>query len=84
VLAATAALSQPTLPLVTALAGGDEPLRPAFAAHVLELDGDRLRLVDAVAGADEAALVGEHDELSAVADGELHHRSVDMRLDRER
>ena len=43
VLAATAALSQPTLPLVTALAGGDEPLRPAFAAHVLELDGDRLR-----------------------------------------
>jgi DNA-binding CsgD family transcriptional regulator len=43
VLAATAALSQPTLALVTALAGGDEPLRPAFAAHVLELDGDRLR-----------------------------------------
>ena len=40
--------------------------------------------VDAVAGADEAALVGEHDELSAVADRELHHRSVDMRLDRER
>jgi hypothetical protein len=41
-------------------------------------------LVDAVAGAYEAAPVGEHDELSAVADGELHHRSVDMRLDRER
>jgi transposase len=39
---------------------------------------------DAVAGVDEAGLVGEHDELSPVADGELHHRSVDMRLDRER
>jgi hypothetical protein len=41
-------------------------------------------LVDAVAGADEAGLVSEHDELSAVADGELHHGSVDMCLDRER
>ena len=40
--------------------------------------------VDAVAGADEAGLVGEHDELSPVADSELHHRSVDMRLDRQR
>jgi DNA-binding CsgD family transcriptional regulator len=43
VLAATAALSHPTLALVTALAGGDEALRPAFAAHVVELDGERLR-----------------------------------------
>jgi DNA-binding CsgD family transcriptional regulator/tetratricopeptide (TPR) repeat protein len=43
VLAATAALSHPTLALVTALAGGEEPVRPAFAAHVLELDGNRLR-----------------------------------------
>jgi DNA-binding CsgD family transcriptional regulator len=42
-LAAIAALSQPTLTLVSMLAGGDEALRPAFAAHVLELDGDRLR-----------------------------------------
>jgi tetratricopeptide (TPR) repeat protein len=42
-LAATAALSHPTPALVRALAGDDETLRPAFAAHVVELDGDRLR-----------------------------------------
>ena len=48
------------------------------------VDRDPEGLVNAIAGADEAALVGEHDELSAVADGELHHRSVDMCLDRER
>jgi hypothetical protein len=41
-------------------------------------------LIDAVAGADEAGLVGEHDELCTVADGELHHRSVDVGLDCER
>ncbi|MGZ8648203.1 MAG: AAA family ATPase, partial [Solirubrobacteraceae bacterium] len=41
-LAATAALALPTLELVAA-AGGDEALGPAFAAHVVELDGDRLR-----------------------------------------
>jgi hypothetical protein len=43
VLAAIAALSHPTLELATALAGGDEAVRPAFAAHVLELDGERIR-----------------------------------------
>jgi DNA-binding CsgD family transcriptional regulator len=42
-LAATAALSYPTPALVTALAGDEETLRPAFTAHVLELDADRLR-----------------------------------------
>ena len=43
VLAATAALSQPTVEIVMKLAGDEEALRPAFAAHVVELDGDRLR-----------------------------------------
>jgi DNA-binding CsgD family transcriptional regulator/tetratricopeptide (TPR) repeat protein len=43
VLVATAALSHPTLALLTSLAGDDQVLRPAFAAHVVELDGDRLR-----------------------------------------
>jgi DNA-binding CsgD family transcriptional regulator len=42
-LAAIAALSHPTPALVSALADGDEAIRPAFAAHLLELDGDRLR-----------------------------------------
>ena len=43
VLAAISALAHPTLGLVRSLPGGEEALRPAFAAHVLELDGQRLR-----------------------------------------
>ncbi len=42
-LAAIAALSYPALRLVSTVAGDEDALRPAFAAHVLELDGDRLR-----------------------------------------
>jgi DNA-binding CsgD family transcriptional regulator len=42
-LAAAAALSQPTLRLVRALAGGDDALRPAFAADVLSVNGDQVR-----------------------------------------
>ena len=43
VLASISALAHPTLGLVRSLPGGEEALRPAFAAHVLELDGQRLR-----------------------------------------
>jgi DNA-binding CsgD family transcriptional regulator len=42
-LAVAAALSQPTPALVVAGMGGQERLGPAFAAKVLELDGNRLR-----------------------------------------
>ena len=42
-LAAVAALSRPTLGLVVTAAGGEEPLRPAFDAGVLELEGERVR-----------------------------------------
>jgi DNA-binding CsgD family transcriptional regulator len=40
---ATAALSQPTPELAVVAAGGEDVLAPAFSAHVLELDGDRVR-----------------------------------------
>ena len=40
---AIAALTQPTLELAVAAGGGDDVLAPAFSAHVLELDGDRVR-----------------------------------------
>ncbi len=43
VLASISALAHPTLRLVRSLPEGEEALRPAFAAHVLELDGHRLR-----------------------------------------
>jgi AAA ATPase domain len=43
VLAAVAALSQPTPAVAARLAGGDDALGPALAEHVLELDGDVLR-----------------------------------------
>ena len=43
VLASISALAHPTLRLVRSLPEGEEALRPAFAAHVLELDGERLR-----------------------------------------
>jgi DNA-binding CsgD family transcriptional regulator len=42
-LAVAAALSQPTPALVAAGMGGQDRLGPAFAAKVLELDGNRLR-----------------------------------------
>jgi hypothetical protein len=38
-----AALSQPTPALVAAGMSGQDRLGPAFAAEVLELDGNRLR-----------------------------------------
>jgi DNA-binding CsgD family transcriptional regulator len=44
-LAVAAALSQPTPALVAAGMGRRERLGPAFAAHVLELDGNRLRFL---------------------------------------
>jgi DNA-binding CsgD family transcriptional regulator len=42
-LAAAAALSQATLAVVAAAAGGEATVRPALAARIVELDGDRLR-----------------------------------------
>jgi predicted ATPase len=42
-LAAAAALVRPTVGLVARAAAGQDALRPALAAHVLELDGERIR-----------------------------------------
>ena len=42
-LGAAAALAHPTRPLLAAAGHGDTALDPAFAAHVLELDGDGIR-----------------------------------------
>ena len=75
-LAAIAALSHPTLALVTALAGGEDAIRPAFAARVLELDGDRLRfshpLVAAAAyeAVDPLGRRALHRQLAAVVSDE--------------
>ena len=56
-LAAVAALSRPTLSLVVTAAGGEEPLRPAFEAGVLEVEGERVRFSHPLlaSGAYEAA-----------------------------
>jgi DNA-binding CsgD family transcriptional regulator len=67
VLAAVAALSQPTLALITAC-GGDEALRPAFAAHVVESDGERLRFSHPLLAA------AAYDAVDPVARRDLHRR----------
>jgi DNA-binding CsgD family transcriptional regulator len=67
-LVATATLSHPTLTLVTTLAGDAEALRPAFAAHVLELDGDRLRFSHPLVAA------AAYETVDPLGRGELHRR----------
>jgi DNA-binding CsgD family transcriptional regulator len=56
-LVAIAALAHPTLGLARTLPGGEEALRPAFAARILELEGQRVRFSHPLlaAAAQEAA-----------------------------
>jgi hypothetical protein len=63
-LAAAAALARPSL----ALAGGEAALRPALAARVVELDGERLRFSHPLLAA------GAYGRLDALARRELHRR----------
>jgi DNA-binding CsgD family transcriptional regulator len=63
-LAAAAALARPSL----ALAGGEAALRPALAANVVELDGNRLRFSHPLLAA------GAYGRLDALARRELHRR----------
>lgn len=84
-LAAAAALSQPTLATVAAVAGGEASLRPAFATDVLELNGNRLRFSHpllasaAYEALDPLARRSLHARLAAVVpdDGEgAHHLAL--------
>jgi DNA-binding CsgD family transcriptional regulator len=76
-LAAAAALSRPTLARVAAAAGDEASVRPALAARVVELDGDRLRfshpLLAAVA----------YEDVDALGRRELHHRLAALVQDEE-
>jgi hypothetical protein len=75
-LAAVAALSRPTLLLVVTAAGGEEPLRPAFEAGVLEVESERVRFSHPLlaSGAYEAADPLErrhlHRRLASLVDDE--------------
>jgi DNA-binding CsgD family transcriptional regulator len=76
-LAAAAALSRATLPLVGAAVGGEATVGPALAARVVELDGDRLRfshpLLAAVA----------YEDVDVLARRALHRRLAALVRDEE-
>lgn len=75
-LRAAAALSQPTLELVSAAAGGDRSvLEAAIEAQVIELDGDRVRFTHPLLA---AAAYGR-----AEARRELHGRLAEVGVDSE-
>jgi DNA-binding CsgD family transcriptional regulator len=76
-LAATAALSAPTLQLVAAEFGGEEVLRPAFKAQLLEMDRDRLRFAHPLLA---AAAYERQDSMSRRA---LHRRLAGVVGDEE-
>ncbi len=69
VLAAAAALSQPTIGrLAAAVAGGEAALRPALEAQVVELEGDRIRFTHPLLAS------GAYQSLDAIGRRELHRR----------
>jgi len=76
-LAAAAALAHPTLTLVSRLAGGDGTLQPAFAAHVLELDGERLRFSHPLLAA------AAHEAVDPVARRALYRRLAGLVSDED-
>jgi DNA-binding CsgD family transcriptional regulator len=75
-LATAAALARPTLAFISADAGGPGALKPAFAARIVELDGDRLRFTHpllasaAYEALDTLARRELHARLAAVVEGE--------------
>jgi DNA-binding CsgD family transcriptional regulator len=76
-LSAAAALSQPTVALVTALGGDAEALEPAVRAHVIELDGDRVRFTHPLLGS------AAYADVEAGARRVLHRRLAELVSDPE-
>ena len=76
-LAAAAAVSQPTLALVAAAAGGEDALRPALEAHVLELDGPRLRFGHPLLAS------AAYEDVDILARRALHQRLAELVGDEE-
>jgi DNA-binding CsgD family transcriptional regulator len=78
-LVVVAALSRPTLSLAVTAAGGEEPLRPAFEAGVLEVESERVRFSHPLlaSGAYEAAdpleLRHLHRRLASLVDDDAEH-----------
>ena len=78
-LLAASALSQPTLALVRAAVGGDpEPrLAPALEAHVIELEGDRIRFSHPLLAS------GVYSEADSAERRALHRRLAELLPDLE-
>jgi hypothetical protein len=76
-LAATAALSRPTPELVAREFGGEDALRPALRAHVLEVDGDRLRFTHPLLAATA------YEEVDVIGRRALHRRLAALVRDEE-
>jgi DNA-binding CsgD family transcriptional regulator len=73
VLAAAAALSQPTLELLAvAVSDGADSLRPALEAQVVELEGDRVRFTHPLLAS------GAYQSLDALGRRELHRRLAEV------
>ena len=73
VLGAAAALSQPTLGLLAAaVAGGEEALRPALEAHVIELDADRVRFTHPLLTS------AAYQSMEPIGRRELHRRLAEL------
>lgn len=76
-LAVAAALAQPTPALVAAVVGGHERLGPAFAAKVLELDGNRLRFSHPLLAS------AAYEALDPLARRDLHRRLATVVADED-
>ena len=76
-LAAAAALARPTIGLVARGGGGEDVLRPALAAQVLELDGERVRFSHPLLAA------GAYERLDGIARRKLHLRLAALVEDEE-
>ena len=73
VLAAAAALSQPTLDLLAAaVSDGADALRPGLEAQVVELDGDRVRFTHPLLAS------AAYQSLDAIGRRELHRRLAEV------
>ena len=67
-LAAAAALVRPTVGLLARAGGGEDVLRPALAAQVLELDGERIRFTHPLLAS------GAYERLDGLGRRRLHRR----------
>jgi len=76
-LAAAAALSQPTIALVAAAGEGEEAIAPALDAHVLEVEGGRLRFTHPLLAS------AAYEEANAITRRRLHRRLAVLVRDEE-